>query len=108
MKLHVSFRHVPSSPGVAERVDKRARRLAERFDPSANIRALCELDGGEALVDLSAVIGGEPYLARGRAADMYAAVDEAFDVLARRVARHHERVVRQRRQRGHKHVALAA
>lgn len=108
MRLHVSFRHVANSPSVVERVDKRARRIADRFDPSADVRALCELDGSEALVDLSAQVGGEWYLARGRAPDMYRAVDEAFDVLARRVARQHERVVRGRRQRAHKDVAAAA
>lgn len=108
MKLHVSFRHVASSPSVVERVEKRARRLTERFDPGADVRARCELDGGEALVDVSALMGGEWYLATGRAADMYRAVDEAFDVLSRRVARHHGRRVSARRQRAHKEVAVAA
>lgn len=108
MKLHVSFRHVANSPSVVARAEKRARRIADRFDPGADIRVRFELDGGEALVDVSALVGGEWYLASGRAADMYRAVDEAFDVLARRVGRHHERVIRGRRQRAHKAVAAAA
>lgn len=107
MKLHVSFRHVDHSPSVVERLDKRARRLSERFDAGADVRALCELDSGQALVEVSAVIQGEWYRAAGRASDMYRAVDEAFDVLARQVGRHHERRVRARRQRMHK-ARLAA
>jgi ribosome-associated translation inhibitor RaiA len=105
--LSVSFRHCEASPALTDAIDRRARRLAGRYDGDARFDAVCDMDGPRARVELRARVLGALLRTHANDSDACRAAELAFERLERRARRHHDRLVR-RRRRGHALLEVAA
>jgi ribosome-associated translation inhibitor RaiA len=69
------------------------------MDPECKLRVLCCLDAGWADVEVVGRVAGCPIVARVEGADMYDAIDVAFDKVTTQTVRRHGRRVRRNRRR---------
>lgn len=93
MNLSISFRNAADpDPHVVAHVERRARSLAAILDDQNDqprLRVICGSDAGWADTEVIARIDGRQIVARAEDADVYEAIDCAFDRLDHHIA--HER-----------------
>ena len=99
MNLSISFRNLDPSESIAAHASHRAVALATKLDPNCRLRVTCGIDAGWADVEVVGRMGARAVVARVEEADMYDAIDAAFEKITTQARRDHDRRVRRHRRR---------
>ncbi len=98
MKIHITFKDVPSHEQVKEYVEKRFRKIEKHFDRPPAIRLVLKKDNNDYVVDAEVKEGIFRAFASERAANVMAAVDEVVDEIDRQLHKKLGRVRDQKRR----------
>ena len=85
------------TPALRDNVDTKFQKLAKHFDQPLHVRVQLSVEKLLHKAEATAVIAGRTFHADASAADMYAAIDETIDKIARRMRKHKTRLLKKNR-----------
>ena len=97
MQLNISGHHVELTPALKDYVSEKFEKLERHFDHISNCQVTLEVEKVRQRAEATLhVIGGEIH-AKAENEDMYAAIDETIDKIARRMRKHKTRLMKKKR-----------
>ncbi len=95
----ISARHMDLTDAMKNHINERIEKLPRFDDHIISIEVVLDEDAGREKVEIIAKCHHEVLVTKSNGHDLYAAIDEAFDRLERRVAKLHDKLVEKRRKK---------
>ncbi len=93
MNITVKTRHMESSEAIKSYVESKAGKLTKFYNQIMSIEAVLDIEADQPMVELVVTAARKhTFVASHRGPDMYAAVDQCVDRLAKQLRRHKDKV----------------
>jgi putative sigma-54 modulation protein len=81
MNLTISYRHLESTPAIAQKIEDKASHLKKYFDGELKVDWVCAVDGNIQKSEVTVHAGQDHYHAKAEDQNLYKTLDEAISKL---------------------------
>ncbi len=99
MEINISARHMDLTEAMESHIRERINKLSRYDDHIISIKVTLDEDAGLECVETIAKCHKEVLVTKSEGHDLYAAIDEAFDKLERRITKLHGKITSKRPRR---------